>query len=78
MRIGTNVLSIEAHERRMHVALTMVSSKSNSTNSFEVIAVLNITFKTIEITLQKIKSGIHTCYVSHFYISLSFINNILR
>ncbi|WP_158664730.1 hypothetical protein [Bacillus mycoides] len=50
MRIGTNVLSIEAHERRMHVALTMVSSKSNSTNSFEAIAVLNITFKTVEIT----------------------------
>ncbi|WP_179117567.1 hypothetical protein [Bacillus cereus] len=49
MRIGTNVLSIEAHERRMHVALTMVSSKSNSTNSVDVIAVLNITFKTIEI-----------------------------
>ncbi|KXY45350.1 hypothetical protein AT257_11860 [Bacillus cereus] len=57
MRIGTNFLSIEAHERRMHVALTMVSSKSNSTNSFKVIAVLNITFKTIEITPLKIKVG---------------------
>lgn len=66
MRIGTNVLSIVAHERRMHVALTMVSSKSNSANGFEVTTILNITFKTVEITPLKIKSGIHTCYVSHF------------
>ncbi|PGO33757.1 hypothetical protein CN984_00305 [Bacillus cereus] len=65
MRIGTNVLSIEAHERHMHVALTMVSNKSNFTNSFEVIAVLNITFKTVEITPLKIKGGIHSTYVSH-------------
>ncbi len=77
MRIGTNVLSIEAHERRMHVALTMVSNKSNSTNGFAVIAVLNITFKTIERTPYKNKREIHIRYVSPFYTNLFVINKIL-
>ncbi|KXY31958.1 hypothetical protein AT269_25090 [Bacillus cereus] len=63
MPIGTNVLSMNArqplyeNERRMHVALTMVSSKSNSANGFEVTTILNITFKTVEITPLKIKVG---------------------